>query len=59
MVYQSGSLPIVSQEDSYMTGVVYGAGWRLPKYKLSLFLILSYRVTVFARVVLWEGSVYK
>lgn len=59
MVYQSGSLPIVSQEDSYMTGVVYGADWRLPKYKLSLFLILSYRVTVFARVVLWEGSVYK
>lgn len=42
-----------------MTGVVYGADWRLPKYKLSLFLILSYRVTVFARVVLWEGSVYK
>ena len=59
MAYQSGSLPIVSQEDSYMTGIVYITDWRLPKYKLSLILILRYGVLVFACVVLREGYTYK
>lgn len=59
MTYQSGSLPIVSQEDSYMTDIVCGTDWRLPKYKLSLILILGYGVMVFACVVLREGYIYK